>query len=114
MFENSYTEATAISMRNSHAKWPVRHSDNRLEPECWPHLAPTFKFDKTTKMFAIGSCFARNIEGYLSRNGFNVPSAKIVQNSTLAHGASAEILNKYTPPSIYQELAWTKQVLDRD
>ena len=97
-------------------RWPGRgKGTNRLEPECWPLLKPRFQFEPGCSVFTIGSCFARNIEAHLARAGFDVPVVSFLEQHRAELGKTGrEILNKYTPPSIYQELAWTKSILDRD
>lgn len=114
MQELGLEEALARSRKNPQAKWPHRHSANRLEPECWPGLNPSFKFESGDKIFTIGSCFARNIERHLVGAGFNIPTRKFLAEAGFDADTGAEMLNKYTPPSIFQELSWTKQVMDRD
>ena len=104
-------EATKIRIE----RWPNRKTANRLEPECWPALRPSFRFSRNDAIFAIGSCFARNIEAHLAMFGFNVPAVTFRKE----HVGAAEILgpgsiNRFTPPSIYQELSWTRAIMDRD
>lgn len=82
-----------------------RGRDNRIEPECWPHVEPGFHFTKDQKFFAIGSCFAKNISKRLALDGYNVLGAS---------GAQGQRRNRYTPPGIYQELAWAGEIYRRD
>src|SRR5215469_16917873 len=107
----------AIKQSASHrvSRWPERGASNRLEPECWPELRPGFALRAGSRVFTIGSCFARNVELNLAGLGFDVPTRKFLDESARTKsGRGDEILNKYTPPSIYQELAWTKKIRDRD
>jgi hypothetical protein len=102
----SYKEA-ARRARGSASKWPARGGDNRLEPEAWPAVNPRFKLAPGQTVFSIGSCFARNIESRLGALGFNVPTAQFhVPAQEFPQGTGTGILNKYTAPSIFQELAW--------
>ncbi|MCR9147575.1 MAG: GSCFA domain-containing protein [Rhodobacteraceae bacterium] len=57
--------------------------------------------------FAIGSCFARNVEERLEGAGAKVSSRRI-NIRDMGHGSAREggIFNKYTPVSILQELKW--------
>lgn len=112
MQELGLEDALARSRKNPQAKWPQRHTANRLEPECWPGLTPSFKFEAGDKIFTIGSCFARNIERHLVGAGFNIPTRKFLADAGFDADTGAEMLNKYTPPSIFQELSWTWQVMD--
>lgn len=96
-------------------RWPKRGAGNRLEPECWPVLKPSFQIEAGASIFAIGSCFARNIERHLFEMGFYIPTINFLNDNPDLHPAlNPDALNKFTPPSIYQELAWTRQILDRD
>lgn len=109
-------DALAASAENPHSTWPSRGAgDNRLEPECWPGLRPTFELPPGGTVFTIGSCFARNIETHLARLGFRVPALEFLEaNPALTEGVGSEVLNKYTPAAIYQELAWVRGIMDRD
>lgn len=90
--------------------WPARDKQNRLEPECWPEIKPTFRLSPDMKIFTIGSCFARNIEAYLVKAGYKVP----VYQGSSSGSLGQNHLNKYTPPTIYQELKWAYNILTRD
>jgi tetratricopeptide (TPR) repeat protein len=82
-----------------------RNADNRIEPECWPAINPSFHFTKDQKFFAIGSCFAENIARRLHLDGYNV------------HGATdgeGEPRRRYTPPAVAQEIAWAHRIHARD
>jgi hypothetical protein len=97
------------------ARWPSRATANRLEPQCWPEIRPTFALPAGAKVFTIGSCFARHIESHLASIGFDVPAITFLDRYAMELGrVGGEIINKYTPPSIWQELSWTKRILDRD
>jgi hypothetical protein len=94
-----------------HSKWPNRKWTNRLEPECWPVLAPKFKILPGSTVFSMGSCFARNIEDHLFKLGFVVPTLDFsVPKSEFPYRPNG-ILNKYTPPSIWFELKWASDII---
>src|SRR5262245_21052706 len=115
MADIELNDAIARSARNRAGKWPERSTQNRLEPECWPELSPSFRLEKGSRVFTIGSCFARNVEQHLAHLGFDIPTRRFLdENARTGRHAGDEILNKYTPPSIFQELAWTKSIRDRD
>ena len=82
-----------------------RSGDNRVEPECWPHVEPSFTFTMDQLFFAIGSCFAKNISKRLVLGGYNVHGGVVAEGNRR---------NRYTPAAIYQELAWAKAIFDRD
>ncbi len=103
----SMEEAFETARLNVESRPPKRgEANNRLEPECWPTLRPSFTFDKNSSIFVIGSCFASNIEQYLSEKEYNLCS--------LVKGLNPGALNKYTPASIYEEVKWARDILERD
>lgn len=115
MAEIELEEAVERSARNRASRWPERGAQNRLEPECWPEIEPGFALRPGSRVFTIGSCFARNVELHLAALGFDVPTRRFLDENAAANKAGGdEILNKYTPPSIYQELAWTRRIMERD
>jgi hypothetical protein len=115
MREVKLHDAVERMMRNGASRWPGRGARNRLEPECWPEMNPSFHLYPGSTVFTIGSCFARNVERHLEALGFEVPMRKfLAENATLQPLNDYELVTKYTPPSIYQELAWTKRIRDRD
>jgi len=90
---------------NKFGRMVGRGRDNRIEPECWPSVRPSFHFTKDQKFFAIGSCFAKNISKRLALDGYNVLGAT---------GTEGERRNRYTPPAIFQEIAWAGEIYHRD
>jgi hypothetical protein len=109
----TYKDAAKRAHANGErSKWPRRGEDSRLEPECWPILKPKFRFARGDTVFTIGSCFARNIERQLRSRGFRVPTTEFTVPVEEAPGPNT-IINKYTPFSVYFELAWTAAILDR-
>lgn len=101
----SAERAFQISSAARHAaRWPRRGEGSRLEPIADPFVNPRFKFNLGDVVFTIGSCFARNIEEYLGRLGMVVPTLDFSVPPTEVEGRPASILNKYTVPSITQEL----------
>ena len=85
--------------RNAVYPSPKRGSE-RLHPlPCVEHHAK-FVLTNTSKIFTIGSCFARNIERYLLGSGFNVVSNEFAQHIQ----GDASIQNKYNSASILQDL----------
>ena len=74
-----------------------------------PLITPVFKIRRDDKLFAIGSCFARGIEGALLARKMNVLSAapefaSFVPASKLT--TALGYTNKYNTYSIYNELRW--------
>lgn len=65
----------------------------------------TFTSKPDSTFFAMGSCFARNVEERLELSGANVLSRKMkVQDLGGTSGRALGMYNKYTPFSILQEL----------
>lgn len=94
----------ARRLRQVSGKWPSRTPDNRLEPQATPIVTPKFSLADARSFFTIGSCFARNIEEFLDQRGYEVPTAQFFVPKEEWPTRPSGILNKYTPPSIYQEL----------
>ncbi len=97
----SLKEALANAKANGAARVLGRGEDNRIEPECWPVVKPTFEFSKDQTFFTIGSCFAGNIGKRLAADGYNVHK-------------KGESRTRYTPPSIFQEIEWASRIFQRD
>jgi GSCFA family protein len=93
-------------------RWPTRHDKpNRLEPEAWPAIRPKWSLHGVRSVYTIGSCFARNIEQHFECTGYDVPTLRFAVPPEEWRGdRSNGILNKYTPPCIYQELEWALRV----
>ena len=110
------TDALRRAARNTAARWPSPSKDdetNRLAPEAWPVLNPRFTLKQTDTVFTIGSCFARNIERYLDQFGLDVPMMRFsLPPEEMVEARPQAIMNKYTPPSIFQELERTAELLD--
>lgn len=72
-----------------------------------PEWKPSFKVSPDANVFAIGSCFARNIERELQHLEVNVTSANPLSDVLeVRTNLQLGLLNKYNPISIHQELAW--------
>ncbi|HLJ19575.1 MAG TPA: GSCFA domain-containing protein [Stellaceae bacterium] len=111
----SLDEAFGNLMRDRGAGiWPTRDA-RRLDPFYKPVLEPRFRLKRGSSIFTIGSCFARNIEEHLTPLGFDVPMAAfgVPESEWPARpfARRAGILNKYTPPSMLQEVLQTLAIL---
>lgn len=94
-----------MQSRDRTSSWA--RAKDRLSPEVWPDIKPGFRFNKGTTIFTIGSCFARNIEEHLERLGYDVPTLHFPATELDVFATRRNsILNKYTPPSIVQEIRW--------
>jgi hypothetical protein len=68
-------------------------------------VTPKFRFEATTPVYTIGSCFARNIEKVLSKAGVPIPDKlrgkkEWVQPDRVS---DAGLFNRFNVPSIYYE-----------
>lgn len=67
-------------------------------------LSPKFQIQKSGRFFTIGSCFARNIEFFLARQGIDCITSRCVIPGELYEqsglGARNGALNAYTPHSM--------------
>jgi hypothetical protein len=100
-FPSTKLEVTAASRLAQDAFVPV-HSD------------VTTKVAPGSSVFTMGSCFARNIEHRLKRNGFHLPTEKFAlegshYKSGTDTGSHRGALNKYNPHSMLMEV---KRALD--
>lgn len=108
---NGYTDhhqAYEDTWANRYAVWRRAVSDGRLAPEYWPRLSPDFQINFDDQVFTIGSCFVREIENHLRNTGIRVltNAAMELNDAFDADSKGGTWLNKFTPPSMYQEVEW--------
>lgn len=102
--------ALADAKANKLSKWTKTEASanyriNRLI--CVPGNLQSFTNQPSDSIFAIGSCFARNVEERLELAGAKVLSRNVeVSNIGAGSARFAGIFNKYNPASILQELQW--------
>lgn len=105
----SAADAFKAVIGSKHAAMPKKQDENsRLATPVKPVIHNSFTFGKSSRVFTIGSCFARNIEGYLKEHDFDldafkfkVPSEELNQIAPFPRS----LLNKYTPFSMINEVA---------
>lgn len=116
-FDISGEEANRRFKESSVAWWssgwerePEPHTAwHRLqEPLFIPDIMPGFTISPRDKIFAIGSCFARGVEGRLAAMGYDVVSRTNLfdEFQMKRHGWPHDFTNKYNVPSILNELRW--------
>ncbi|WP_226551413.1 GSCFA domain-containing protein [Celeribacter naphthalenivorans] len=104
--------AQALKSRGDFSNWSS--VKDRLTPEAWPSLSPSFKVPSKAKVFTIGSCFARNIEEHLALLGFQLPTLEFsVPEEEWSGKRRNGILNKYTPATVCQEIEWAAAIYER-
>ena len=105
--------AMTRARKNDLRRYPSPERDGaRLYPLASPTVTPSFQIDPTDTIFAIGSCFARNVEKALEGAGIRVLSREFDLGEI---GASIEdganFFNKYSIHSVLNEIKWA---LERD
>jgi len=103
------SRSDALNNKNSNSIWT--QAEERLVPECWPAIKAGFTVPSGSKIYTIGSCFARNIESQLSLLGFDIPTLEYEGTRREYPYRENGILNKYTPASIWQDFQWHQKVL---
>lgn len=86
--------------------FPGRQDDRYVDGCLFPRFTPKFAIDfsKPLKVFTIGSCFARNIETFLKKSGFELPTLSFQAPSTELAGAPNVLLNEYSPATMAQRI----------
>ncbi|WP_226783043.1 GSCFA domain-containing protein [Oceaniglobus trochenteri] len=106
----SSKDALETSRNNPHGRWSGGEGaaeDRIAERIVVPAGRQSFTARPGDTFFAIGSCFARNVEERLEMAGATVTSRRIdVRDLGNASAREGGVFNKYTPPSILQELKW--------
>lgn len=99
--------------KNNLRRYPSPDRDgDRLYPLASPTVSPSFQIGPDDTIFAIGSCFARNVEKALEGAGKRVLSREFDLGeigASLEDGAN--FFNKYSIHSVYNEVKWA---LERD
>lgn len=93
---------------NPYRSYPAPARDGtRLYPIADPVTRPSFAMTPQDSVFAIGSCFARNIERSLQAKGLQVLSRDF-DLGEIGRNLSdpANLFNKYSIHSVLQELRW--------
>lgn len=72
----------------------------------FPAFRPKFplQFNSNTTVFAIGSCFARNIEEALAPTGVRLPTYALKAPQTEKKGRARGLINEFTPGCIHQRI----------
>jgi hypothetical protein len=88
--------------------WPERwRGADRLKGIAEVEFQPSFTLTPGEAVMTIGSCFARNIEARLAELGFELPALEVkLPAEERSSETENDLLNKYTPPSVINELRW--------
>jgi hypothetical protein len=112
VFRFGFREAQAnYSTDNRFARWFSRaeanpdHATHRLraDPIFRPGVKVTRRLKPDDSIFTIGSCFARELERSLARQGYRVLSAV---EEKMPNGVPAGWVNRYNNYAILRELEW--------
>ncbi|MCU0854351.1 MAG: GSCFA domain-containing protein [Rhodobacteraceae bacterium] len=109
----SAEEAMLRANRNALRRYPAPGRDgDRLYPLASPSVTPGFRIAPTDTVFAIGSCFARNVEKALETAGLRVLSRGFDLGEIGDRLDDAtNFFNKYSIHSVTNEIRWA---LDRE
>lgn len=104
----SGAQAFANLKSNRRSLWPDGRKDqSRLDGVAEVYFKPTFELTAGEAVFTMGSCFARNIERRFSELGFDLPTMSLtLPPEERASDTENDLLNKYPPHSILNELRW--------
>jgi GSCFA family len=95
---NAFNEA----VKNKSRKFPGREDARNRQGLLFPDCTPSFFLEPGQTIFTIGSCFARNVEQILLREGFHLPTAHFTAPEEEAPGQPNRILNQYNPGTMAQ------------
>lgn len=105
---NAWNRSTSTSLRSEH-----ENDASRRIHDHYAILKPTYSGPILTQdaaIFAMGSCFAREIEAALIRSGGNVVSMdKSIKRDEFKDGQGKirnTFFHRFTPRSIWQEFMW--------
>ena len=106
-------DAMLRANRNALRRYPAPGRDgDRLYPLASPSVTPGFRIAPTDTVFAIGSCFARNVEKALETAGLRVLSRGFDLGEIGDRLEDAtNFFNKYSIHSVTNEVRWA---LDRE
>ncbi len=77
----------------------------------FPSVKPGFTIDPGSKIFTVGSCFARNIEAALQPH-FEIPTMNFSCPKEEFPGRPNGLLNEFNPACMAQRLTWASENFD--
>jgi tetratricopeptide (TPR) repeat protein len=94
--------------RNRVSIWPDgRLASGRMGVYASCEPSPSFEFMDNDAFFTMGSCFAREVEKNLVKAGLKAPMTELaLPKEEMISGTANEILNKYTPFAMLNEIRW--------
>ncbi len=91
-------------------RFPNCENDRYVDGLLFPSVTPSFRLPKKSRVFTIGSCFARNIEEALE--GYDLPTTRFSVPETEWSGRPNGLLNEYNPHAIAQRIGWAVEGRD--
>lgn len=87
-------------------KYPKSDDARCRDGMLFPAFQPKFpmRFDADTVVFAIGSCFARNVEEALEPSGVRLPTYALTADPSEKTGRARSLINEFTPGCIQQRI----------
>jgi len=91
---------------NKFRKYPSKTDSRVRDNIIFPNISPKFSINIPSKVFTMGSCFARNIEDALDDYDINLPtrSFEVPEEEWLTRANG--VLNQYNPGTMYQNIMW--------
>lgn len=88
-------------------RFPNREDVRQNGQHLFPYVTPSFKVKPGERIFTIGSCFARNIEDFLT--DFDVPTSRFAVDKVEWASRPNGLLNEYNAGTIAQRLTWASE-----
>jgi hypothetical protein len=104
-----YSDVLRVAGASKHnRRYPGREDERSRDDLIFPTFVPKFpfEFDRGTKVFTIGSCFARNIEEILRPVGAELPTMSFSAPHKEYSGRSNSLLNEYNIGTISQRIVF--------
>src|SRR5919204_2263391 len=85
------------------ARYPDRSDSRTRQGALFPDIQARFRFEPGCRVFTIGSCFARNIERYLT--GYDLPTMRFsAPKEEWPEAGPNGLLNEYNAGAISQRI----------
>jgi hypothetical protein len=101
-----FGDALFISSANASKRYPAKDDARCAGGMTMPDLAPRFRLRMPSRVFTIGSCFARNIEEALDPYDVTMPTRHFTVPSDEWKFRPNGLLNEYNPGSIAQRIGF--------
>lgn len=89
------------------SRFPAKDDSRLSDGLLFPVLRPSFRIRRGQRVFTIGSCFARNIEDFLT--DFDVPPTRFAVGKDEWNSRPNGLLNEYNAGTIAQRMVWAAE-----